>query len=77
MPFIFRGKLNRYESRLNLVRDNCFFFSSVILHKHYKLVIDRCFAEAHTDRVMNRDKFINGGIQNARVDAIHAVAFSH
>ena len=77
MPFIFRGKLNRYEPRLNLVRDNCFFFSSVILQKHYKLVIDRYFAEAHTDRVMNRDKFINGGIQNARVDAIHAVAFSH
>ena len=77
MPFIFRGKLNRYESRLNLVRDNCFFFSSVILHKHYKLVIDRCFAEAHTDRVMNRDEFINGGIQKARVDAIHAVAFSY
>lgn len=41
------------------------------------MVIKRCFAEAHTDRVMNRDEFINGGIQNARVDAIHAVAFSH
>ena len=59
MPFIFKGKWNRYESRLNLVRDNCFSFSSVILHKHYKMVIDRCFAEAHTDRVMNRDKWWN------------------
>jgi len=71
------GEMNLYESNLNLVRDNWFFFSSVILHKHCKMVIKRCFAEAHTDRVMNQDEFINGGIQNARVDAIHAVAFSH
>ena len=47
------GEMNCYESRLNLVRDNCFFFSSVILHKHYTMVINRCFAEAHTDRGMN------------------------
>ena len=52
MPLKAKRKSNCYESRLNLMQDNCFFFSAVILQKHYRMVINRCFVEDHTDRGM-------------------------